>query len=39
MLKIFLNVYLVFERQRETEREWGGVEREGVTDSKAGSRL
>ena len=35
---IFFNIYL-FLRQRETEHEWGGSEREGVTESKAGSRL
>ena len=38
--KIFFNVYLFFER--ETERQsmiGGGAEREGDTESKAGSRL
>ena len=34
----FLNVYL-FERERERERDWGGAEREGDTESKAGSRF
>ena len=29
----------IFERERETEHEWGGVEREGDTESEAGSRL
>ena len=32
------NVYL-FLRQRETEHEWGRAEREGDTESEAGSRL
>ena len=36
--KIF-NIYSFFERQRETEHEWGGAEREGDTESEAGSRL
>ena len=37
----FLNVYLlIFERERESVRaSGGGAEREGDTESKAGSRL
>ena len=34
----FFNVYL-FLRQRETEHEWGGSERERDTEYEAGSRL
>ena len=37
-LILFFNVYL-FLRQRETEHEQGGSEREGDTESEAGSRL
>ena len=39
-LNTFFNVYLCFGRQRETEHEQGrGREREGVTESEAGSRF
>ena len=31
-------IYLEGEREREREREWGGAEREGDTESEAGSR-
>ena len=34
----FFNVYL-FLRQKETQHERGGAEREGDTESEAGSRL
>ena len=34
----FFNVYLFFERQRQS-MSGGGAEREGVTESEAGSRL
>ena len=38
-LKI-LKWLFIFERERETEHEWGrGIEREGDTESEAGSRL
>ena len=36
--KFFFNVHLLL-RERETEHEWGGAEREGDTESKAGSPL
>ena len=29
----------ILDRERETEHEWGGAEREGDTESEAGSRL
>ena len=29
----------IFEKERETEPEWGGAEREGDTESEAGSWL
>ena len=39
LIYFFINVYL-FLRQRETKHEWGrGREREGDTESEAGSRL
>ena len=34
----FLHLF-VFDRQKETEHKWGGAEREGDTESEAGSRL
>ena len=34
----FFNLYL-FLKERETEGEWGGAEREGDTESETGSRL
>ena len=37
-LKNFFNVLFVFERERESAS-WGGAEREGDTESEAGSRL
>ena len=37
-LKIFFLIYL-FLREMETECEWVGAEREGDTESEAGSRL
>ena len=36
--KIFLCLF-IFERETETEHEWGGAEREGDTEPEAGSRL
>ena len=39
IFKIFFLMFYLFLRQRETEHEWGGSEREGDTESEAGSRL
>ena len=36
---LFFNVFNLFLRQRETEHEQGGAEREGDTESEAGSSL
>ena len=38
-LFIFLNVLFIFERERDRMASGGGAEREGDTQSKAGSRL
>ena len=38
-LKTFFNVFYLFLRQRETEHEGGEGQREGDTESEAGSRL
>ena len=35
----FLTLISYCEKERESEHEWGGVEREGDTESEAGSRL
>ena len=32
-------ILFIFERQREAEHKWGRAEREGATESEAGSRL
>ena len=34
-----MDVYLFFEREGETECEWGEAEREGDTEFEAGSKL
>ena len=40
LLKKFVNVYSFFERKKERQSASGGVaEKEGDTDSEAGSRL
>ena len=38
-LFFFFNVCFIFEKERETEHGWGGAEKEGDTESEAGSRL